>query len=336
MSNNDVLGSIYTPADAARYTVNRLKYMATPEYRQSLVDINVAGMGGYIAPLGAGSLTSVIAQTSNYKSGFIHYTERAIAKRLADQGKDDHIVIHVSVEESIEEQIHLELAREGIQDPTRLAMGEIQNWDDLEEAAIRVGAIPIYRIGDSLTKDIESPNLTMTNMIKAIDHLTTVQLAKPPVVAAIFFDYLQAFPLDPELRSQNQEGSRRLQIRDDIFKLRDVAKKYLCPVVVGVQAKQNLQGANPPLMIPGNYDGEESSSIAQRSDRIISLWLPKTTHRVGSIISTDSLRFRVEEDLLFLRVGKQRGGFPAGQSFPCRVNYVANEIAVIDYKEISI
>jgi hypothetical protein len=110
-----------------------------------------------------------------------------------------------------------------------------------------------------------------------------------------------------------------------------------CPVIVPLQAKQSLEGNNAPLMIPGTYDGMETSTIATRFDRILSLWMPKTTHVVGSTISNKdgTLNFQVKEDQTFLKINKQRGGLPAGRVWELRIDYHAQEYTDVYYRKDS-
>jgi hypothetical protein len=104
-----------------------------------------------------------------------------------------------------------------------------------------------------------------------------------------------------------------------------------CPIVVGVQAKQSLNGhTGANMLIPGVYDGEETSSIAQRFDRVISLWMPKTTHTVGDTLNHKGLSFEVTEGLIWIKVNKQRGGLPAGRSWRCEIDYTTNTISPLD------
>jgi len=81
-------------------------------------------------------------------------------------------------------------------------------------------------------------------------------------------------------------------------------------------------------MLPGVYDGEETSSIAQRLDRVISLWMPKQTHPVGFTINIgDGSYFKVDENQLWVKVCKQRGGLPAGKTWRCIIDFKTNTIA---------
>ena len=324
----DPRSSVYTPAQVATYGLRAAQETSENAKNSIGIRIPIHELEDYVAPLLPGQVMAVIAQTSNYKSGFIHWMEDVNARRLTDAGMNEHIIIHVSVEESIEEQAYLGLSVKSGVSVDEIAQGSVQDWSKLEKASAIIGSIPIYRIGESLARADDMPNLYISNMIKAIDVIVNGGLLSwKPKVAGIFFDYLQAFPLDPEYRGMDAGSRRRLQVRSDIYRLRQCAAKYRCPVVVAVQAKQTLQGAKPPIMIPGQYDGEESSSIAQRSDRVLSLWMPKQTERVGDVIRHgNDQTFTVSENQLWIRVAKQRGRLPAGKVFPCLIDFDSNHI----------
>ena len=320
--------AIYTPAEVATYGLQAIE--ATRQNQARGLSIGIADVRDYFAPLMPGQVCAIVAQTSNYKSGLLHAIERHAAYQLQEQGREQEILVHVSVEECVEEQAYLMFARESGEDAGRLARGEVQDWDRLQGCAVGIGTIPIYRIGDSLARAEDMPHLYMSNMIRSIKFLVEEMLDWRPVVAGLFFDYLQAFPIDPEIRAAVQDQQRRLQVRSDIYRLRQAAAYFNCPVFVGVQAKQKLDGApGANMLIPGIYDGEESSSIAQRCDRIVQLWMPKMTHAIGSVIDHKGITQTVEEDVLWMKVGKQRGGLPSGKSWKCRVNFQRNEIAPV-------
>lgn len=318
--------AIYTPAQVATYATEQVKFIQANQHRS--LDFFIPGIDQYFAPLLPGQVCAVIAQASNYKSGCLHAWEYAAAQQLQRDGREDEVIVHVSVEEAVEEQAYLLFGIETGEDAGDIARGNIQDWDKLHKAAIQVGNIPIYRIGDSLARAEDFPNLYMSNMIRSIRHMRDDLLGEPLKIAAIFFDYLQAFPFDPEVKRQgNKEMQRRLQVREDIYRLRQAAAFFNCPVVVGVQAKQNLNGApSQSMYIPGIYDGEESSAIAQRCDRIFQLWMPKMNWSVGTEIDFKEIYYTVEENLLWLKVGKQRGRLPSGKSWKCRIDFSKNTI----------
>lgn len=317
--------AVYTPAEASSYAVaavDRAEKDATRAFPIDLFD-------DYVPPFMPGELVIIQAQTSNYKSGFMHYVERVGAKRLQETGRGNEAIIHISVEELIETQMYLHIARESGEDAGQLARGKVQDWTKLRRAALQVGTVPIYRIGASLARAEDMPDLYLSNMYRSLRELVSGEVTGEKIVpAAIFVDYLQAFPIDPEVRQSNLDGQRRLQVRQDIYRCREMAAYFSCPVILAAQSKQHLEGANPPLQIPGVYDIEETSSAAQRADRVLSLWLPKTSYPIGKWVDFGAAGFAIEENMLLIKIGKQRGGMPAGRVYQCRVDYKLNEITV--------
>lgn len=321
--------AIYTPGETAKYGKDAIEEVW--RNRDRMLKFFIPGIDDYFAPLLPGELCAIIAQTSNYKTGFIYAWQEAAAKQLEADGRNDEIIIHVSVEETIETQAQLLFGIEMGEDAGEIARGQVQDWDALEQAAAKISSIPIFRIGDSLARADDFPNLYLSNMVRSINYLLEVILEGKKKPAAIFFDYLQAFPVDPETRrgEMNRDAQRRLQVREDVYRLRRAATHFKCPVIVAVQAKQILSDApSKSLYIPGKYDGEESSAIGQRATRVISLWMPKMNWPIGSKVSYGDLDYRVDENLLWVKVCKQQGRLPSGRSWPCRVNFERNRILV--------
>lgn len=313
--------AIYTPQEVAAYGMEAVRGIKNKEDRG--LRFPVVGIDTYFAPVLPGQLCVIQAQTSHYKSGFMHFWEHVGATQLNDQERYGEMIVHVSVEECVEEQAFFEFARYSQEDPGKLSRGDVQDWSRLEHAAVQVGKIPIYRIGDSLARADDMPELYLTNILRSIKRLMEREQRKP---AAIFVDYLQALPIDPEIRQAMIKDQRRLQVRQDVYRLRQAAVQFDCPIILAAQAKQNMTGANPPLMIPGVYDAEETSAVGQRADRIISLWMPKNTYPVGKLIESGKIVFTVAEHQLWIKVNKQRGGLPAGKLFPCRVDFRTNTV----------
>lgn len=327
----DPKSAIYTPQQVATYGIEAIRDVKTNE--DYGIGIDIAEIRDYFAPVRPGQVCAVYGQTSHYKSGFLHFIEHQAAKGLTEQGRENEIIVHVSVEECVEEQAFLEFARHSGEDAGAIARGQIQNWDALEASTIKVGNIPIYRIGDSLARAEDMPNLYLTNMIRSVKYLANDLLDWKPKIAGLFFDYLQAFPIDPEHKLADRMNQRRLQVRSDIYRLRQAAAHFHCPVFVAVQAKQELNGAKPPIMIPGMYDANESADIAQRCDRIISLWMPKHTSSVGEMLTANNFSFIVAENQLWIKVTKQRGGLPSGKAWLCFVDFITNTIAPLKQRE---
>lgn len=281
----------------------------------------------YFAPLLPWEICAVQAQTSNGKTMFTNFWTRQIAEQLARQ-KRDEVIVYVSLEESIEAMAYTEFGRILEVRPADLARGAYGSKPDERKSLLmaksQIDGIPIWRVAQSAETPEDAPELTLSNIYRAIRELTegrvTGEKWKP---ATVIVDYLQVLPIDPEIKIAKWEEQRRLQVAKDVDRLRNMTIHLGCPIIVPLQARQDLKGANPPMMIPGTYDGLETSAIATRFDRMLSLWLPKTSYPVGTTQNNkdNTINISVKEDQAFIKVNKQRGGLPAGMVWELKVNY---------------
>lgn len=315
--------AIFTPQETADASLKHIEYMKRTKGKA--LALPIPDVGDYFQPLRPGQMAGVLAQTSHYKSSFMRMIERRTA--TMHKGSTKKVIFHISTEEDIEELGIHELAIYTKESAEAIATGKMKDWDKLTKYAVsELGTIPIFRVGLSLTRETwDYEDMHLTNIFRAVEE-SRRELDLD--IIGIFIDYLQALPFDPNIaKLSGRDTQRRLQVRSDVYRIRKASKFFKTPIFVGIQANKMLSGAvSSTMLIPGQYDGMESSDIAQRFDRIISLWLPKQSFPVGKIISFGNGRFVVEEDLLFIRVVKQRGNLPAGKIFPCRVDYDNNEI----------
>lgn len=312
---------IYTPHEKAMAGYNAAK--RAMEFKDVGIPLRVKGseISDYIAPLLPWEICALQGQPSNGKTMFTDFWERDAAAYLSEVGQEGDIV-HVSLEESIEALAFTEYGRLLDVLPARLARGEFSDLAKLEIAMKTIDGSRMWAIGESAERAEDDTLLTVSNIGRALVAMQEGKIASATKIRLVTFDYLQAFPLDTEVKKNAPEAARRLQVRDDVYRLRKATIHLKAPFLVGVQAKQELKGANPPYEIPGLFDGEETSSIAQRFDRMISLWMPKMSKPVGTpVYRGDEKLFTVEEDMVFAKVNKQRGGLPAGKVFQLRVDY---------------
>lgn len=334
MSKEDYKGIIATPLEVAKIGYDAI--LRAMEYKDVGIPLQITGgtLGEYFAPLLPWEICAVQGQTHNGKTMFTDWWERETIKHLDEQGQSGDIV-HVSYEESMEAMAFTEYGRLLDVIPAKLARGEYKDIAKLEIAMTKVGQSRIWRIAESgerpdkdLLDDPEAraAELTLSNVYRALRAMQTGEISNITKIRLLTFDYLQAFPIDPEVRQVAPDAQRRLQVRNDVYRLRKMTVKLQAPILVPVQAKQKLEGNNPPYQIPGIYDGEETAAIAQRFDRIVSLWMPKVTLPVGQAVYRDNEKlFTVSEDMVFLKVNKQRGGLPSGRTFELKVDYTKRE-----------
>ncbi len=336
--------NIYSPHESSMLGFELAKRAA--EHSQFGVGLDIPGTGAsgapddpavkdYFAPLLPWEICAVQAQTSNGKTMFVNNWERQIVAQLKKQERDE-VIIHVSLEESIEAMAFQDYGRVLKVSPAKFARGEFTDWAKMQWAMTQIDGVPIWRIGDSAATPT-APELTLSNIYRSIRELVEGRITgekwKPAVVIV---DYLQALPIDLEVKKRSRDDQRRLQVASDVFRLREMTTHLKCPIIVPVQAKQDLTGANLPYQIPGIFDGLETSTIATRFDRIMSLWLPKMSAPVGSTLSNKdgSTIIRIKEDQCFMKVNKQRGGLPSGRVWEFRVDYNTGEYFDQLYKEV--
>lgn len=317
----------YTPSEVATYGLQAIEDIQKNAHRA--ISSGIPGLDGYLAPVRPGQVLGIVGQTSHYKSGLLHLIEHNAAMQLMRAGRDKEMVVHVSVEEGIEEQAFLEMARITGQSAGKIANGQIEDWAELERAAYKIADLPIYHIGDSLARSEYIPRLYFSNIFRAIRWLVDSTGFTP---AMIGIDYLQALPIDPELKKYDFDNQRRLQVRSDAYRIRELASHFSCGVWVACQAKQLLSNSpfntGPWLQIPGMYDINESADVSQRFDRLLGLWLPARTYPVGTLLPVGGGGLEVTPNLLFIKVNKQRGGYPAGKTFLYDIDFVRNKLSL--------
>jgi len=317
--------NIYAPNEKS--TLGYEQAQRAVAHSQFGIELDIKGtlpaIKDYFAPLLPWEICAVQAQTANGKTLFTNYWERQIVDQLKRQ-KRDEIIIHVSLEESIEAMAFQDYGRILKQKPADFARGTFTDWARMLLAKKEIDGIPVWSIGESASTPDDAPELTLSNIYRSIVELTSGRITGGPwKPAVIIVDYLQALPIDPETKSAQKQDQRRLQVMSDVFRLRKMTTALSCPIIVPLQAKQELSGNNLPYMIPGMYDGMETSAIATRFDRIISLWMPKTTHIVGGYAQNkdSSTSILVKENQCFLKVNKQRGSLPAGMVWELQIDF---------------
>lgn len=320
MSNN----IIFTPHEVGMAGYNAAKRAI--DFGDVGIPFHISGsdVSDYVAPFLPWELIGWQGQTHNGKTFGLDWFERETAKFLATKGQEGDIV-HISHEESIEAMAFTEYGRLLDVLPAKLARGEYKDLGKLEIAMQQIDGSRIFRIADSAGNEEDDNALTLTNVDRALTALQEGEITDKRKLRLVVDDYLQAHPADGS--SEEQE---RLQIRNDVYKLRKMAKRLIVPIIISIQAKQTLTGARPPYLIPGMYDGQGSSTIGQRCDRLLSWWMPKNDYPVGQPVYSGGQgnqikEFDVTEDLCFLKVNKQRGGLPASKVFELRMDFQARE-----------
>ena len=280
--------------------------------------------GEYFARMMPWEVTAVIGQTHNGKTLFTDWWEHAICEQLKAEGRKDEVVVHVSLEESLEAMSFQQHSRHSGVPVSDIASGNV-DLAKLRISVKQIAGVNIYRVADSVNTPFDAPPLTLSNIYRTLRELKSGNVTGEEIkISAVFVDYLQALPLDEEIKNSGERNKRRLQVRQDVFRLREMTVHLEAPIIVNVQAKQDLSNARPPYHIPDISDGSETSAIGERFDRVIGIWMPKVKHyRIGETV--DKLGTIAEEDF-YIRVNKQRGGFSSGKIFACKWNFKTRQL----------
>lgn len=256
----------------------------------------------YFLPMKAGDLCSIQAMTGHGKSSILQCVATNVAKKLKDDGRDECVLV-VTWEQTVEEAGLLDIGKRSGYSTEHFVRGLVAEWDKVFKAALEVAAIPIFYIGYSSENRKTLPPLTLPFIVNAMIWLEREIHIKPAVVV---LDHLQA------MRASDHYDQKRLEIADNVHRSKELGMALGCPVLLGVQAKQEVNERK--IKLPGVYDGQETSAIAQVSDRILSAWRPWKTEDYGDTFKLGGRYHTVTSDLLMIGVLKQRYG-PDGRVF---------------------
>lgn len=320
MTDIDPAAIVYTPGEVSSLTLQAIEERQSTRNRG--VTLGVPAVDKVLKPMRPGELVTVIALSSNWKTGLMQHLARRTAETLPGDG--DECVLYVTWEVAVEEAGLLDLANATGLDIGDVAEGNVGDWDKLKRAAVRRGTLPIVVIGHSLARRKARPALTLTNVALAVrwleDHLNLrIRLA--------CLDYLQRIEWEGE-------GEPRVQYSRNVQRCKDMALAIGAPVVLGCQAKQEIM--DRAWKLPRMNDGMETSAIMHASDKIIGLWRPVVTEGPGGTIGQPPNALPVTDDLLLLGLSKQRFG-QVGDWWPLSVDFARNRLGdVLDYRPRSL
>jgi len=223
-------------------------------------------------PLLPGELCSIIARPGNGKTGFMMRWARERSNALRGMNIRDRAVIYITLEQSIEELNAFNLAADEHLSITSLAKGEIskEEWARCLKNAVGRRFLPLWNIGYSSM----TPEKQIRVDIDAIrGALNLICEDHRMIIDMIFVDYLQRIPIN------DRSESKTVAVSENVDALKTIALESKCPVVLGVQARREVEERSEP--IPEIQDGQWTSNIEQTSDRVLSLIRPRLYREEG-------------------------------------------------------
>jgi replicative DNA helicase len=254
-------------------------------------------------PMKPGDVIGVIARPGHGKSTFMAYLTRKIARDLLEQGRENESAVYISYEQSIEEiEAYFQLPAGDEYNLTDISRGRI-GIDTLIKNGAKRAELPVWMLGNSITRRKTTPRMTFDKVIESLEYMEREWKQKPAIIC---LDYVQIIPIE-------KSAERVQQVTEAIMQTKELAKRFGCPILVGVQARRDVDEKKNKL--PGAGDCQWASAIEQVSDKLFSLWRPILTEEEGAVVGKlNGSNVLATPTLLVAKLLKQRFG-PAGQVF---------------------
>lgn len=262
------------------------------------IPFDVPDLDAKVLPLRKGTETVLLGRPGMCKTTLLLSLAMAESNRIVERGKwDSECVVFVSYEQTAEE---LSAVLQNDVPMEDLLRGKA------EQRAIERAAIPMVRrglwfIGHGLGRlDPNAPRLTPETVYRTMQ---VIQEEYHRQINLLCFDYLQIVPV--------QHARDRIQQVTEIpIRVKELAQRIGCPVVLAAQAGREVDHLSPP--IPRMTDCQWSSSIEQTADLVLALWRPYNTHGPGPLVKVSDAfpPISITDKLLVMKMLKQR--FKAG------------------------
>lgn len=290
---------IHTPQDCA---VEFINYHADA-HQSAGVSFGLQRIDEAMIPMKPGDVIGVIARPGHGKSTFMAHLTRKVARELRAAQRENEYAGYITYEQSIEEiESYFQLPDVSPYSLTDMARGKV-DLEILKTNSTQRADKPIWLFGNSLTRRKVTPRMTFAQVIQSIEYVESEWGNKPAILS---LDYVQIIPIE-------KAGERVDQVTEAIMQTKELAKRFACPILVGIQARREVDERKSKL--PGTGDCQWASAIEQVADKLFSLWRPILTEDQGAIVGKhNGTPIAATDTLLIARLIKQRFG-PAGQTF---------------------
>jgi replicative DNA helicase len=290
---------LFTPEEIGNQTADYLKWRRENIGLGVKIGLNILDNDDKearsILPLMPGELMGIVARPGHAKTGFMVRWARERSKYLRAQKIDNRVIVYITLEQSIEELNAFNLAADRRLSITSMAKGQItdEEWKTCLEESIGRRFLPLWNIGYSTITDKKQIRVDMDAICGAMELIKTEH---GKVIDLVCVDYLQRLPFD-------RAESKTVGVSDNVDALKTMALRMKCPVVVGVQARREVDELKE--QIPSMDDGQWTSNIEQTCDRVISLVRPCNYRQDGELFGKTTVEGRNQ---LLITVLKQKLG----------------------------
>jgi replicative DNA helicase len=256
----------------------------------------------HIIPKRGGDVGVILGRPGDGKTTILCYLAYHEAQEIIAAGQTKgETVVYVAWENTVDKIYASIISGRGGYTSTDYYWGRVP-IENVAEAAVRSGLIPITFIGFSTWRQTGYKSITLDMILEAIDAIHNGNGVSKRRVRAIFMDYLQLIPVPgtsgrTESTSSAVVGTKNLGMRLDI------------PTVAAAQARREVDTYQVKLATSG--DGQHSSQIEQHVDYGYSIWRPIRTEpydpRAGNRLNVWGRHVELVPELLLLKNWKQRG-----------------------------
>lgn len=224
-------------------------------------------------PVKRGELIFVLGRPGSGKTGFKFRWARMRANYLRKQAAlgnkvaANSVVLYFTMEQLIEELRLFHVSAESGISATDMANGKLDDgtWDTVTNSLRGLHTTPLWLAGKSLERRRDKTRLTeesLWGVLESVEKWRGDQIETQ--IDSVFVDYLQRFRSD---------GRDWVQFYGDTVNgLKQMAESFACRMIVGVQARREVDKYDVP--IPQQDDGQWTSSIEQQGDGMISVCRP--------------------------------------------------------------
>lgn len=282
---------IHTPAEMAADLVSWAQSIQSDPG----ITFGIDAIDRVVIPMRPGNLVCFIGRPGHAKTSVLVYLARQEARRILDRGtQTKEAVIYTTWEQTSEELTAMLMADTEI-NFSDIAWGRA-DVERLKTKTIKSAQQPIWIFGHGISRaGTKIPRMTPELVLKAIESMKEDFGITPTLM---LFDYLQLIPI-------RTARDRVQQVTEMPILLKELAMRVGAPAVAAVQASRDVDLRT--LKIPEARDAQWSSAIEQTSDRVLSVWRPSLTEKQGSFIEIDDKSYEVTDNLLVIRLLKQRG-----------------------------
>lgn len=275
---------VFTPAQAGRLTNAYLQDRF--EHKDDVgIPFGLPSIDAIMNPMLPGQLGIWLGRPGHGKTANLMRWARHRARWLQMNGMSNRVVVYATYEQPIEELSAFHVASEIGLSVSDMARGNIteNDMEVIRMEGLKRSGLPLWFIGHSIERRKTRPRLDVETLDLALQAIEEWQEPgqKGITIDMVFVDYLQRIPF------LGRAESKTIGTGEVLNAIKDMTLRYAAPVMVGVQAKREVDSYTVP--VPTMADGQWTSEIEQTGDLVMSSVRPikyvsKEGEPFGSIV----------------------------------------------------